>query len=145
MVILAAFNTPPLADCCNASHCAGCCIAPVVSPPLPRVLSSRRLRLVTAAPLPRNAPPPPPIAPPLLVRWRLSSHFPPVHRLVAMSHLATPPPHAHVFILNPRLIHAHWLVVPLHLVALPTSRRQLTSLLPLIRPNWLPVCLTWYA
>jgi len=61
-----------------------------------------------------------------------------------MSHLITPPPRAHVSILDPRL-HAHWLVVPLHLIALPMSRPQLTSLLPLIRPNWLPVHLTWYA
>ena len=124
---------------------AGCHVAPVVAPPPPLVLSSHCLCLATAAPPPFDARPPPPVAPrPPLVPWRLSSCLPLVHRLVVMSHLVMPPPHAHVSILDPCL-HVHWLVVPSHLVALPTSRRRLTSLLPLIRSNWLPVCLTWYA
>ena len=97
---------------------AGCRIASVVAPPPPLVLFSRCLCLTTSAPLPCDAPPPPPVAPPLLVRWRLSSRLPLVHRLVVMSHLVTPPPHAHVFILDPRL-HAYCLVVPSHLVGCP--------------------------
>jgi hypothetical protein len=97
---------------------AGCRVASVVAPPPPLVLFSRRLCLTTSAPLPCDAPPPPPVAPPLLVRWRLSSRLPLVHRLVVMSHLVTPPPHAHVPILDPRL-HAHCLVVPSHLVGCP--------------------------
>jgi hypothetical protein len=56
---------------------------------------------------------------------------------------------------TPAFIHTGWL---LHLILsrcfrLPSSRQhccllmrwQLTSRLPLICPNWLPVCLTWYA
>ncbi len=57
--------------------------------------------------------------------------------------------------LTPAFIHTGWL---LHLISsrcfhLPSScqhchllmRWQLTSRLPLVCPNWLPVCLTWYA
>ncbi len=57
--------------------------------------------------------------------------------------------------LTPAFIHTGWL---LHLISsccscLPSSRQhcrllmcwRLTSRLPLVCPNWLPVCLTWYA
>ncbi len=104
-------------------------------------------------PPPCNKPPPPCNAPPPLVCWCLSSCLPLFRRLVVTSHLVAPPPQ--VLILDPCL-HLHQrllLCIMSHCFCLPSScqhcclsvRWQLTSRLPLVCPNWLPVCLTWYA
>ncbi len=123
-------------------------------------LSSRRRRLsssrhAASASHPLNMPPPPQDKLPPLVCWHLSSCLPLFCRLVLTYHLVTPT--HQVSILDPRL-HSHRLVVASHLVALllPTvlsstplphdalATRCLTSRLPLIFPNCLPVCLTLY-
>ncbi len=122
--------------------CHPCWCAPATSCPL------------NTPPPPCDEPPPPRDAPPPLVCWRLSSCLPLFCRLIVTSHLVATPPQ--VSILDPRL-HLHWLVVALHLIALlpppvlsstpPPLDALATHLpfLPLVHPNWLPVCLTWYA
>ncbi len=162
----------PLADCHNTSHCAAAASCPLEDP-LPLVCKCLPshwpliCQLVVVSPLlirhcylsssqhaasasrRLDTPPPPHNTPPPLVCWRLSSHLHLFCRLVLTSHLVAPLPQ--VFILDPRL-HSHRLVVASHLIALlpptilsstPPPLDALTSRLPLVCPNWLPVCLTW--
>ncbi len=131
------------------------CQLVVVSP-----LLSRRRRLLysrhaASASRPLDTPPPPQDKPPPLVCWRLSSCLLLFCRLVLTYHIIALT--HQVSILDPHL-HSNRLVVASHLVALlpPTvllstpwpldalATRRLTSRLPLVCPNWLPVCLTWY-
>ncbi len=131
------------------------CQLVVVSP-----LLLRRCRLLSSqhaasTSCPLNTPQLPQDEPPPLVCWRLSSCLPLFCRLVLTNHLVTPT--HQVSILDPHL-HSHRLVVASHLAVLllPTvlsstpwpldvlATWQLTSRLPLVCPNWLPVCLTWY-
>ena len=109
-------------------------------------------RRAAAASRPLNNPPPPvckrlpslwPLVCQLVVVLPLLSRR---HRLSSFQHAAS------------ASCHSHWLVVASHLVALlpPTVLSSTPSLLdalathlpsrlPLVRPNQLPVCLTWYA
>jgi hypothetical protein len=123
---------------CHPCCCTTAASYPLNTPHLSLILSTCRLQ---------DEPPP-------LVCWRLSSHLPLFCQLVLTYYLVAPPPQ--VSILNPRL-HSHWLIVASHLITLlppiilsstPPSldvlaTQQLTSRLPLVCPNWLPVCLTW--
>ena len=96
------------------------------------LLSCRRHLLSSpCAATPCDAPPPPCNMLPPLVRWRLSSCFPLICRLVVTSHLVTPPPH--VSTLNPYL-HWHRLVIVLHLLALPPPPALLSTLPSLDAP-----------
>ncbi len=145
----------PLVCECLPSRWPLVCQLVVVSPQLlhrRRLLSSQH---TASASRPLNTPPPPQDEPPPLVCWSLSSCLPLFRRLVLTYHHVAPLPQ--VSILDPRL-HSHQLVVASHLIALlaPTLLLstlppldalvtwRLTSRLPLVCPNWLPVRLTWY-
>jgi hypothetical protein len=122
--------------------CHPCCRAatashPLDTPPLPLVLSTRRLRLETSCRhLSAGASP--------LVCLSFPSWF--SHIISSRCCLKCPS-------LTPAFIHTGWL---LHLIlsccfCLLSSRqhrhllmRWRTSRLLLVCPNWLPVCLTWY-
>jgi hypothetical protein len=70
------------------------------------------------------------------------------HHILLRCHLKCPS-------LTPAFIHTSWLLhlISLHCFRLPSSHQhhcllmhwQLTSCLPLVCPNWLPVYLTWHA
>ncbi len=144
--LLSANASPPVGLLLFASwlSCHPCCCAaaasrPLNTPPPPLVLSTRCLRLETS-------------------RRHLSAGASP---LVCLSFAGW---FSHIISLRRRLkcpsstsafIHTGWL---LHLISsrcfhLPSScqhrrllmRWRLTSRLPLVCSNWLPVCLTWYA
>ncbi len=126
--------------------CHPCCRAtatscPLNMPPPPLVLSTCRLRLeMSHCHLSAGISP--------LVCLSFASWF--SHIISSRHQLKCPS-------LTPAVIHTRWL---LHLISsrcfrLPSSpqhpppldalaTRQLTSSLPLVCPNWLPVCLTWY-
>jgi hypothetical protein len=125
---------------------AGFCVTPVVAPPPPLVLLTCRLclatshlRLATCCRLLSASASP-------LVCLSFAGWF--SHHILLCRRLKCP-------FLTPAFIHTGWL---LHLISsrcfhLMSScqhcrllmRWRLTSRLPLVRPNWLPVCLTWYA
>ena len=124
--------------------CHPCCYAatasyPLNTPPPPLALSTRRLRLeMSHRHLSAGASP--------LVCLSFAGWF---------SHIISSRRRLKCSSSTPAFIHTGWL---LHLIlsrcfCLPSSRQhrhllmrwRLTSCLPLIRPNWLPVCLTWYA
>ncbi len=118
----------PPADCHNASRCAAAASCPL-NDPLPPVCK----RLPSCWPLVRQLV----VVSPLLSRRR---------RLLSFQYAAS------------ASRYSHWLVVASHLVALlpPTIfsstpppldalATHLPSRLPLVPPNRLPVCLTWYA
>ncbi len=124
--------------------CHPCCRAaatshPLDMPPPPLILSTRRLRLeMSRHHLSAGASP--------LVCLSFASWF--SHIISSHRHLKCP-------YSTPAFFYPGWL---LHLILsrcfrLLSSRQhrrllmhwQLTSRLPLVCPNWLPVCLTWYA
>jgi hypothetical protein len=121
--------------CCHAAT-ASC---PLDMPPLPLVLSTRRLRLETSHRyLSAGAS--------SLVCLSFSGWF--SHIISSCHRLKCPSS-------TPTFIHTGWLLhlISLHCFCLPSSRQhccllmcwRLISRLPLVCPNWLPVCLTWYA
>ncbi len=138
-------NTSPPVGLLFASwlSCHPCCCAAAAScsldtPPPPLVLSTYRLCLKTShRHLSAGASP---LACPSFAGW--FSHIISLHCCIKCPFS------------TPAFIHVGWL---LHLISLccfhlPSSRQhrrllmhwQLTSRSPLICPNWLPVCLTWY-
>jgi hypothetical protein len=124
---------------CHPCCCAATASCPLNTPSPPLLLSTRHLRLETSCRrLSACASP--------LVCLSFASWF--SHIILLRRRLKRPS-------LTPAFIHSGWL---LHLISsrcfrLPSShqhcrllmRWQLTSRLPLVCPNWLPVCLTWYA
>ena len=131
---------------CHPCCCTAAASHPLDMPPLPLVLSTCRLRLkmshlhlATCHCLWSAGTSP-------LIRLSFAGWF--SHIILSCRRLKYPS-------LTPAFIHTGWL---LHLISsrcfhLPSScqhchllmRWQLTSRLPLVCPNWLPVCLTWYA
>jgi hypothetical protein len=115
---------------------------PTDMPPLPLVLSTRRIHLATSCLR-------------LVTRRCLSAGTSPLiclsftgwfsHHILSRCHLKCPS-------LTPAFIDTGWLLrlISLCCFRLPSSRQhrrllmrwQLTSRLPLVRPNWLHVCLT---
>ncbi len=124
--------------------CHPCCRAATASPPLdtpppPLVLSTRRFRLETShRHLSAGASP--------LVCLSFAGWF---SCIISSRHCLKCPS------LTPAFIHTGWLLflISSHCFHLPPSRQhhcllmrwRLTSRSPLVCPNWLPVCLTWYA
>jgi hypothetical protein len=124
--------------------CHPCCRAaaasrPLDTPPPPLVLWTRRLHLETSRRhLSAGASP--------LVCLSFAGWF--SHIILLHRRLKCPS-------LTPAFIHTGWLLylISSHCFCLPSShqhhhlllRWRLTSHLPLVCPNWLPVCLTWYA
>ncbi len=141
----------PPADCHAASCCAAAASRPLNDPPPPvcKRLPSHwplvcQLVVVSLMLLHCRG---------LLFFWHAASASCP--RDTQTYHLVALPPQ--VSILDPPL-HSHWLVVASHLfVLLPPTilsstpppldalATHLPSRLPLVCPNLLPVCLTWYA
>jgi hypothetical protein len=124
--------------------CHPCCCAATTShcldtPPLPLVLLKRCLRLKTSC---RHL-------------FAGASHLVCLSFAGWFSHIISSRRRLKCPSLTPPFIHTGWLLhlILLHCFPLPSShqhcrllmRWQLTSRLPLICPNWLPVCLTWYA
>ncbi len=124
---------------CHPCCCAATASCPLDTPPPPLVLSTRCLRLETShCHLSADASP--------LVCLSFAGLF--SHIISSRRRLKCPSS-------TPVFIHTGWLLhlILLHCFLLPSSRQhrrllmrsRLTSRLPLVCPNWLPVCLTWYA
>ncbi len=126
---------------CHPYCCAAAASHPLDMPPPPLILSTHHLHLKTS-------------------RRHLSAGASPLVCLSfagRFSHIISLRRRLQVSILDHHL-HSHQLVVASHLVELlpPTilsstpppldalATWQLTSRSPLVCPNWLPVCLTWY-
>ncbi len=121
--------------CCHAAATS----CPLNMPPSPLVLSTPHLRHKTSRRhLSACASP--------LVCLSFASWF--SHIISLRCHLKSPSS-------TPAFIHTGWLMhlISLRCFCLPSSHKhrrllirwRLTSRLPLVCPNWLPVCLTWYA
>ena len=116
--------------CCRAAA-ASC---PLLAPPMPHDIGTSALRRSTSAS--RRAATSCPLAPllPFTSRLPAGCHVTSRHATAPCSRVHPRPPPSRALPSCP--VTSRWL---------PMSRRHLTSLLPLICPNWLPVCLTWYA
>jgi hypothetical protein len=130
---------------CHPCSCSAAASCPLDTPP-PLVLSTHRLHLETSRLHLATCPCFLSDAASPLVCLSFTGWF--SHIILSRHRLKCPS-------LTPPFIHTGWLLrlILSHCFCLPSSfqhyhflmRWQLTSRLPLICPNWLPVCLTWYS